>query len=351
MKIKLVVLVLLLFASFGFVEASGIRITPHRIEKNVDPGDVVEAYVSVTNTYTSPQEFYSYLGDFGPRGEAGDIILYPAGTRDEISIASWVDISPGPFHMQPGERKDIRVNFRVPDDIGPGGYYGAIIFGPEPPKADPVEGGAVVTMAHQAGVLALLNVTGGATEDARVREFSVDKNFYSTPFDVNFRVRIENLGNIHIKPAGNIRIDNMLGERVDSVKVNYQGGNILPGGTRRFNSVWRGDLGFGRYTANLVLTFGTPPAEGGLGMRTITATSTFWIFPWDIIIPSLFGLVLFISLLYLGFKFYGRKTLERAMKEAGVKKTSPKKKSRLEITFFALLFLSLIGLIASLFIL
>ena len=356
--LKLFSILILLFIGLpAYGQTAGIRVSPHRIEETVDPGDRVQASVSVTNLSTRPQTFYTYLRDFSSQREDGEATLYPPGSLGGVSLTSWIDITDRPMQRAPGERRLVPVTFTVPEDTGPGGYYGAIIFGPQPPERTPEEGGAILTFAHQAGVLALFNVTGEADEDARLREFSVDRDFYDAPFNVSFSSRVENTGNVHIKPTGSIRIEDFRGNRVDAVKVNLDGGNVLPGGTRRFRSVWRDDFGIGRYTAYLTLTFGTSPDLGGSGIRTLTGTANFWIIPWRVVIPSLLGFVLLITAVYLGLKAYNRRALKKALREVGVSEDVLKKRkaSKKKLVFFSFIivifFLSLTGLVFFLFIL
>ena len=99
-------------------------------------------------------------------------------------------------------------------------------------------------IAHKTGVLLLFQVSGDIVEKAVIKEFSTDKEFYSTPFTVNFLTRVENLSNVHIKPRGTIVISNMLGKETSIIRVNEKGSNILPNSIRRFESSWQNNFGF-----------------------------------------------------------------------------------------------------------
>ncbi|MEA3398260.1 MAG: hypothetical protein U9R06_00760 [Patescibacteria group bacterium] len=298
----------------------GIKITPVRLEELVDPGETINAAVKVVNNSNETKTFYAYLRDFKAEGELGRVKLIAPGSEEGCFVASWIDITAEGTEFKPGEEKSVSYSIHVPADTGPGGYYGAILFGTVPPKLslDSEDKGAGMAIAQQAGSLVLLHVKGDVIEDARIREFNTNKRIYGTPYDVNFLVRIENLGNVHVKPHGLININNMFGKEVGAVRVNDNGGNILPNTIRRFEYNWTGDMGFGRYKASLGMTYGTPGDEGGQGKQTLYTEISFWIIPWRIVIPILLGLVLFGASLFLLLRLYRNKAVKKAMERAGM---------------------------------
>jgi hypothetical protein len=208
----------------------------------------------------------------------------------------------------------------VPVEAGPGGYYGAILFGTSPPKLSlsSADKGAGMAIAQQTGSLVLLQVKGDVYEEARIREFNTDKGIYGTPFDVNFILRVENLGNVHVKPAGLISIKNMFGKEVGQIQVNNTGANVLPKSIRRFGYVWSGNMALGRYQATLGLSYGTATDKGGQGKQSLVTEIYFWIVPWKIVIPALCGLVFFGGMLFLLLRLYKNKAVRRAMEQAGL---------------------------------
>lgn len=319
MKIKKFFFLSLFFIFFSakvFAQV-GIKASPLRIEEVVQPGQTITKLIKITNVADFPQKFFAYVMDFKASGESGQAFLMPAGSEEGPYLSSWIEVFQEGIDFAPGEEKQISVTFKVPPDIGPGGYYGAIVFGPQPPKIDPKEGVAL-TLTNQVGVLALFHVLGGAIEEARIREFSTDKEVYNTPFNVNFLVRIENLGNVHIKPIGVIEIKNFFGKVVNSLPVNQVGANVLPKTIRRFENSWKGELAFGRYTASLLINFGLSTAEGGSGVKNLSAKTYFWIVPWKIVIPSFFILLFLFALFYLSIKIYKDKAIRKALQEAGL---------------------------------
>lgn len=333
----------LFFAKNSFAQV-GIRASPLRFEEIVEPGQVFTKYIRVTNTADYPQTFYIYAMDFKGSGEGGQAILMRAGIEQGPYLSSWIQTTKEGIEFAPGEEKQIPIIFKIPQNIGPGGYYGAIVVGPQPPKIDPTEG-VIIAMTHQVAVLALFRVKGDVIEEARVREFVTEKDFYSTPFDVKFVTRIENLGNVHIKPVGGIEIKNFFGKTIASLIVNPTGANILPKTIRRFENSWKEEFGLGRYTAFLFLNYGVSVDEGGEGIKNLSSQTSFWIFPLKIIIPTIFVFIFFVFLLILFVKFYKDKAIKKALEKSGLIKVKYVKKYEGPPPFVYLLIITLIAFI------
>ncbi len=319
---------LLLALFFGFYNASivsaqsiGIKISPIILEELVDPGEVISRQLKITNESVTARMFYVYLRDFGAEGEGGQARLLPPGTDYGYTIASWVDITSEGIDFGPYEEKIISYQIRIPEDIGPGGYRGAILMGTEPPRLqiDSEDKGAGMSIAQQAATLILLRVKGDIEESASIREFNSDKDYYSTPFNVDFLIRIENTGNVHVKPHGAIKIKNMFGKEIVVIRVNERGGNILPDSIRHFSDIhWEDKNAFGKYTATLGLTYGADTSAGGQGKHSLVGTKTFWIIPWRIIIPTILVILLVSVFSFFLLRLYRNRAVKRAMESAGL---------------------------------
>lgn len=327
MQKKIIIFSLVLFGScFLFCAKSvlaqsvGIRISPIRIEDIVDPGQTYSQKISVRNDSDVPKTLYPYLRDFKADDEMGTPKLMAPGTEEGYYLASWININSDGIDFGPHEEKEIPFTINVPANAGPGGYYGAIYFGTVPPKLQlqSEDKGAGMSVAQQAGSLVLLRVKGEVDEDAIIREFSTEKNFYGTPFDIKFILRIANNGNVHVKPYGNISIKNMFGKEVAVVHVNEKGSNILPKSIRRMENNWIGSSGFGRYTAEVGLTYGASVEQGGQGKQSLFGFTTFWIIPWRVVLPILFGIFVLSVILFLFLKFYKKQAVQKAMEQAGL---------------------------------
>jgi hypothetical protein len=310
------------FLSIDKVHAQsvGIKISPVKVEEIVEPGQIFEGKLKVTNESNIDKKFFVYLKDFKAGDENGSPVIIAPGSEEGYYLASWIDITSVGIDFKAGEEKLIPYSVKIPDDAGPGGYFGGVYFGTEPPKLslDGGDQGAGMSVAQQAGCLLLLRVKGEVYEEAFIREFTTDKKYYSAPFDVNFSVRVENKGNVHIKPYGAIRITDMFGREKKSVMINSERGNVLPKSIRRFTGDWGGKYGFGKYTVELGLTYGQSEKSGGQGMQSMVAYQSFWIIPWKIIGPFLIAILVLLTVFILTVKIYKDKAVKSAMRRAGV---------------------------------
>jgi hypothetical protein len=148
-------------------------------------------------------------------------------------------------------------------------------------------------------------VAGDATIDAGIREFSTDKYFNNSK-NVSFALRVENTGNVLIRPIGPVEIRNMLGQKVDTFMFNdEQQGGVFPGRTREFSFSWKGQgTGFGRYEALISPVYG---ADGS--QKTMAATVSFWILPMKIIGPALAALAFILFVVFIMARIYIKRTL------------------------------------------
>jgi len=357
-KIFLPLFIFLFLVPQTLIFAIATRISPVRIDRLVYPGQVLEEKITITNLSDSPTTYYFYLTDFRASGEMGEAELVAPGTEKEYSLVSWIKITGEPIQLGPKEEKEISFQIKIPQDASPGGYYGAIVAATTPPqvKEEGREKGAIIGIAQQTASLVLLQIAGPVEEKAMVREFSTEKDFYfQIPFEVKFISRIQNLGNVHIKPSGIIEIKNYLGKVIETIPVNQDGANVLPKTIRRFENPWKKDIGFGKYTASLTLTYGTPPDRGGQGIKSLYAQTSFWILPLKIVLPVGIAILIFVIIFILFLKFYKQLAIKTALEEAGIPFSLTRKlrkKPALPLIFtFVLVLLGLLIIVALIYLL
>jgi hypothetical protein len=148
-----------------------------------------------------------------------------------------------------------------------------------------------------------LRVAGDVVEEAMLREFRTDKKIYGKA-EVNFITKVENLGNVIVKPRGPVDITNMFGKKVATLKMNEPAGAILPKEVRRFETLWQDSgLAFGKYEAVMSLGYGED------GIKTISAATGFWVLPGKLIGFTLGGIVVLFLLIFVAVKLYVKRKL------------------------------------------
>lgn len=322
MRTALFFLVVLFFVPLAQIKADeGIKVSPSIVERTITPGEVFEQSIAITNESDSVMRIYIYLRDFMADGEDGSPKLLVPGSVDGSYMSSWIsDYEANGTDIAPGASHNFSFKISVPANAGPAGYYGALVFGTkaEDVRLNSGDKGAASAISQQAGALLLLKVPGEANETASIRDFMTDKGVYNTPFKVNFTTRVENQGNIHIKPRGVIQITDMFDKEVSTVKVNDIGANVLPKSIRKFSGSWSDKMAFGRYRATLAMTYGSPIENGGNGQQSLTSIAFFWVVPWKIVGYVVFVILLIILVIYLLLRYYKNQALKIATREIGL---------------------------------
>jgi hypothetical protein len=146
----------------------------------------------------------------------------------------------------------------------------------------------------------------------------------------------------------------MFGKEITVMPFNDKESNVLPKSIRRFEDIFEGKRGLGKYTASLSLSYGTSANDGGQGKQTIYQEKEFWIIPWKFIIPGVLAVIFLIALISLLLKFYKNKAVKRAMQDMGLTQVRYIKKSygpsfTLHMTLIITVLLLLIFLIGVIF--
>lgn len=315
-KAGLLIFGVLLMFGYGFIpsasaqqQSAGVELKPAIIEDKADPGYVFEREFVLTNKSATPQTYYLVTKDITGVSDAGvPIFADPGAEVTGYEISTWLQFSAEPLTLAPGDSASVPVKILVPDNATPGSHFGGLFVTVEPPKLRQTGAG----VGYEVAAIITLRISGDVVESARIREFSTDKLVYGTP-QVAFTTRVENPGNVLIRPRGPLEITNMFGKRVGSLIVNDTQGGVFPGVTRQFDTVWSGEgVAFGRYQAVVGLLYGETGA-----LNTVSATVSFWILPVKILAPVLGILSLMLLSIYLGVRIYVRRALEEVATTAG----------------------------------
>ena len=346
-------LFLLLILTISYpVYAAGIVLSPPKFEFQADPGQEIYDKIKITNNNEKSILLNSEVQDFVASGETGQpAFVNPEENNSGLSLANWIIVNNKELiEIKPGEKKEIPFIIKVPDNAEPGGKYGTIFFHP------PSEGGQVAVI-QKIGSLILVRVNGEIVEDGNLDKFGLydpdikgeelssasEKTFYEK-VPVNFSVRFENTGNVHVKPTGKIEIFNIFGKQVSPVGIlsildgngvelkkeiinyipfNNGRGNVLAKSFRKFDVSWDGipfwyreDNGsktikyktflVGYYKANLELV--------GAKGQTFQKSVNFIIFPWKEILGGSLGLIIFLFII-IKYRSWSRKRLAEQIRK------------------------------------
>jgi hypothetical protein len=263
-------------------DSRSITISPLTFELTANLGEQIANKIKVINSGQQPIFVRMEIEDFTVVGESGGVVVQDQ-ENNSFSLAQWVVMSETEFTLLPTEQKIIDFVINVPLAGEPGGHYGSILAVASPP--DVINGGGS-GISQKVGSLLLLSVAGEVTESLLVKEFQVAKFLENPPID--FILRFENNGSVHVRPRGFVSITNMFGRK--EVDIPFPQKNVLPNSVRKLDVKWDPPLALGKYTATLVANYGTENTP-------LSMVVSFWIFPWKLALVILVGLIILITII------------------------------------------------------
>jgi hypothetical protein len=289
-----ILLTALFVPAVSFAQTSlALSVSPTLIELGSAPGESWQSSVKVINSNPFDLTVYASIVNFEPEGEAGLGRFVPVQEQnaDQVTLAEWVTLPQASVTIPAQGTGEVPFIVSVPEDAEPGGHFAALLIGTQPPAS---ETGVGVRTSQIVSSLFFLNVEGDIIENGFIRSFTASNSFLPTP-KVDFTLRFENQGNVHLQPQGDIIIYNMWGTERGRIPINYYTsfGNALPGTIRKFDFTWEGSFSFtdiGLYRAVATISYGE-------ASRQFTDQATyFWVIPLRglfITLLSILGIILF----------------------------------------------------------
>jgi len=301
-----------------------LTVSPVFFDLSANPGDNLTNKIRVRNN--TQEDAIITIGLKKLTSDSnGDLILSDLNDN----TASWINFKNHTFIAKASEWVDVPFEISIPKDAA-FGYYWAITL------SETSNGTTTKTGTKLTGVSAvpiLLDVKKqGAKAEGQIVEFKTS-SFVNEYLPVDFTVRVQNTGNIHIRPQGNIFIRGGGDENLAILNVNNAQGAIIPNGQRSFIEEWSDgflvrepivvdgqpkldkngkpaeklivnwdkltSFRIGKYTADVVLVF-----DNGTKDVSLEATTDFWVFPYKIIGTILISIIILIIVIRLILRTY-----------------------------------------------
>lgn len=283
---------LLTVASIIFVNqvnaaTSTITAIPPRLQINASAGETIKSTIKVRNDSETQQYYSIFVNDFVVDSQTNTPIPISENITSRWSLRKWI-IAPEIVPVDAGQTQNIEITIRVPSTALPGGHYAMITF---MPNADLKPGELKKTatiIGQRVGTLLYVNIKGSITEKANLLEFTAPKHSEKGP--VEFSGKIENLSDIHIQPQGFIRITDIFNKEVTKLPLDL--GNVFPENTKSFQAIWDQKWGYGRYTAELNLIYGSQST-------VLSGLVYFWLFPISALIYTLITLISILTIIVI----------------------------------------------------
>jgi dihydroorotate dehydrogenase (fumarate) len=265
-----------------------------RFSYSADPGQQVADHYLVRNTGTTAQSF-TILSTDAFNDDDGEFALLET-SAPPVDVGAWVTFENGAnrlqFDLAPGESRVVPFTLTIPADATPGDHAGGIAASVQSPSGQ-------VTLDRRLGTRMYLRVSGDIQAGLSIAGLTASYvGDWWNPFTGAVRVHytVENTGNIAL--ASNVTVGASTwfgiptgGKQGDGIP------ELLPGGTRTYETDLPGIASWGYISANVTLN---PFVEGDdeskrLGVAATSRDTILIAPPWVVLIALVLivGFVLF----------------------------------------------------------
>jgi hypothetical protein len=291
LSILLAVFFLVSFRNFAFAQYPlNLGKAPASEKLQLQPGDTHEGEIVIWNLSERTTKYYVLVRGFRQvENQPGTAIMLTESEEERTlySASSWVTVSRDEIDLVPNKNEKIFYNIEVPMDATKGEYYVIIAFISE---AEYQSIGTAAFTALSSGTPILIKIGDEFVERAELLSFEADRNFYEEP-RARFETRINNVGDTHITPVGEIILTNIFNQEVGKITFNPNRQSILRENSATYETVW--DYGsfltndrkliLGPINAKLITTYRTFQP----GFAPLIAETSFWILPWKYIVLAI----------------------------------------------------------------
>ncbi|MEI7741802.1 MAG: hypothetical protein WCJ29_04835 [bacterium] len=274
MRKKLVVMIAIILTTILTpFSALAFSFSPPRMFITLAPGQEKSFSFQAVNETPGEAQVHVQTRSFIASAEAGKPLF--VNETPSSSLAPFVILSATDFKMKPDEKRNYSFTVKLPNEVKPGSYYGAIHFS----FSSEDNGRTVIAIT---GPLVFLTVLG-ETEPSRLAIASFKSPTIESSLPTSLSLSLRNDGNNVEVPSGEVVITNIFKKAVRSFKINPDGLVMLPSDERNFileegarnESIFDEftNFGIGKYNISVNVT---GSQTRGVSMNNIS----FWILPW-----------------------------------------------------------------------
>jgi hypothetical protein len=286
--IAIIILTLFFWSINNFAQSAvslqKIEISPPSQEFDIDPGKELNFEVKVRNVGNNKYYMNARVEDFTASGEEGQVALIEQGP---YAISSWSIIEPKEFELEPGKTQIVKIRSDVPEQNIGGGRYGAVVFAVSGTKT-----ANATAVAQEIASLFLLRVSGPIEENLSILNLQAPQFAEFGPIPI--KVKVFNSGNIHVKTAGLVTVNNVLGNKVADIVIPPT--NVFPQSNRILEANFNENFLIGPYQAQALLFYGE-------NNQSLVAFVPFFVFP----VRFVAGLIGFVILIAFIIKLYAKR--------------------------------------------
>lgn len=267
--------------------ASEVAIRPFLIDETLTARGVATNVINLSSGYTNRKAVLFATVNEITTDATGEIkeFISPSMTDRTQTAASWIEVTRGRIEIEPGATVEIPLTIRTHPFAESGEYQVFIGFveAPNRPKAE-----EVALTGKAKGVIVKITIDDEKKESMRISGFMVNR-FIIGEDKRDIDIKIENNGDIGLRPVGEIVFYDSRGMEVSSVPVNENASVIAPGENVTLSAKVPIDNKMGRYKANVLLRYGDRQSA------SLQDTAMFYMMPLHLLV-ALFGAILTVTL-------------------------------------------------------
>jgi hypothetical protein len=289
---SLVVFLAVFAVSFvcGVSSVSAAAVSPSVIEIDGSRGSVVSSLITIINKDAMEQVYYLSTLKFTAKDEGGSP-QFISKDEDHQGLPEWIAFNSTAVTVPAQSSGEVPFNIYIPSDALSGGHYAAITISSAPEDIIATNGAIIDA---KTAVLVLLSVEGETNESAALLDFDDDVSAMRGLLGGEFEYRIQNQGNVHVNPKGEIVFNDFFGRRLLSVDANEGEGRVLPGSTRTYSvNVQSQAEGWFETISEQMRVFAIGPVSVelelvyGADSASLRDRLTIILFPWQLLISLL----------------------------------------------------------------
>ena len=294
--ILLPILILLLSVTTSFAQSDlSIGVAPVSKNLELNPGEVYTDEIVFWNLSSTNDTYKVFVSGFEQiENQPGTaVILTPEDDAlTPYSASKWVTVEKDFITLESNKNTKLKYTIEVPQDITDGEYTVEIFLISE---SNFQQAGTAAFASLASGTPIFIKIGDEFVENAELLKFVSDKKMYDE-IVVTFNSRIKNLGDTHIRPTGEIIVENIFRQEVARIPFNKNTQSLLRDTTGDYEDFWNQSsylspnkaIAIGPMRASLLVTYRSSQP----GFAVLNGETTFWIIPWKIIIAILIIIIL-----------------------------------------------------------
>lgn len=288
---------------FAVEAAPTYAVTPLVIDEDVEPRDIIQKVITITNTGTQPVTVFPSVNNISLDSGGGIQEFFPPVMSDQTSsLASWIEISRAGIDIRVGETKTVTLTLHINPNPKEGEYHAFVGFG-NGRNRDEAE--AMVARGDAPGTVVTVNFAEKKTSLLKLSRFLVDR-FITSAENNGAAYVITNPGDEALVPSGEIIFYDKRGVEVASLPVNPDKVAINSRGEHTFDVTVPSDGLFGKYKAFLSVEYGTAQ------LASVQDTAFFYVLPLR---ATLIGIGIFLTIIVLISLYVHRRYFDDDVKD------------------------------------